>query len=151
LRTAVTIPWGDVATAYHTTAIPNIEVYAAVPRRMRAGLRLSRNFGWLTAKPVVKSFLRKFVRAGEPGPTVHEREHGRSFVWGRADDGSGNAVEARLRGPDGYTLTAHSALLAVRKVLEGGAKPGFQTPALAFGANFVLEIPGTERTDVSAT
>ena len=150
-RTTVTIPWGDVATAYHTTAIPNIEVYAAARRVMRTGLRLSRHVGWLTARPAVKSFLRRMVRAGEPGPTKEEREYGRSFVWGRAEDGSGHAVEARSSGPEGYMLTAHSALLAVRKVLHGGAKPGFQTPALAFGADFVLEIPGTERTDVPAT
>lgn len=25
-KTAVTIPWGDVSTAYYTTGIPNIEV-----------------------------------------------------------------------------------------------------------------------------
>jgi short subunit dehydrogenase-like uncharacterized protein len=150
-RTTITIPWGDVATAYHTTAIPNIEVYAAAPRMMRAGLRLSRHFGWLTAQPAVKSILRRMVRAGEPGPTQSERVHGRSFVWGRAEDGDGNAVEARSSGPEGYTLTAHSAVLAVKKILQGAVKPGFQTPALAFGADFVLEIPGTERTDIPAS
>jgi short subunit dehydrogenase-like uncharacterized protein len=62
-----------------------------------------------------------------------------------------NGVEARSSGPEGYTLTAHSALLAVKKILQGAVKPGFQTPALAFGADFVLEIPGTERTDVPTT
>jgi short subunit dehydrogenase-like uncharacterized protein len=82
-RTTITIPWGDVATAYHTTAIPNIEVYAAAPRMMRTGLRLSRHFGWLTARPEVKSILRRAVRAGEPGPTESERVHGRSFVGAR--------------------------------------------------------------------
>ena len=29
--TAVTIPWGDVATAYYSTGIPNIEVFVGVP------------------------------------------------------------------------------------------------------------------------
>ena len=29
--TAVTIPWGDVATAFYSTGIENIEVYAAIP------------------------------------------------------------------------------------------------------------------------
>ena len=31
-RWAMTIPWGDVASAFYTTGIPNIEVYAAAPR-----------------------------------------------------------------------------------------------------------------------
>ncbi|MGC4001861.1 MAG: saccharopine dehydrogenase NADP-binding domain-containing protein [Pirellulales bacterium] len=30
-RTAVTIPWGDVSSAFHSTGIPNIEVYTVVP------------------------------------------------------------------------------------------------------------------------
>jgi short subunit dehydrogenase-like uncharacterized protein len=31
-KTGVTIPWGDVATAYYSTGIPNIEVFTVVPR-----------------------------------------------------------------------------------------------------------------------
>ena len=31
MRTAMTIPWGDVASAYYSTGIGNIEVYAAAP------------------------------------------------------------------------------------------------------------------------
>ena len=27
----MTIPWGDVSTAYHSTGIPNIRVYSATP------------------------------------------------------------------------------------------------------------------------
>src|SRR5262245_60401783 len=32
---AITIPWGDLSTAFHSTAIPNIEVYMAAPLGMR--------------------------------------------------------------------------------------------------------------------
>src|SRR5438552_12002536 len=37
---AITIPWGDLATAYYSTGIPNIEVYMAAPWAMRMGARL---------------------------------------------------------------------------------------------------------------
>ncbi|MEJ7698784.1 MAG: hypothetical protein WKF71_03940 [Pyrinomonadaceae bacterium] len=30
-ETAVTIPWGDVSTAFYSTGIPNIEVYTVLP------------------------------------------------------------------------------------------------------------------------
>jgi short subunit dehydrogenase-like uncharacterized protein len=30
--TAIAIPWGDLATAWFSTGIPNIETYAVVPR-----------------------------------------------------------------------------------------------------------------------
>jgi short subunit dehydrogenase-like uncharacterized protein len=62
------------------------------------------------------------------------------------DDAGGRAV-SRLRGPEGYTLTALAALAVVGRVLTGAAPPGFQTPSLAYGADFVLELPGVVRTD----
>ena len=30
-RWCVSIPWGDVASAFYSTAIPNIEVFTAMP------------------------------------------------------------------------------------------------------------------------
>lgn len=43
-------------------------------------------------------------------------------------------------------MTMYTAVLAMERVLAGGIAPGFQTPATAFGADFVLEVPGVERT-----
>jgi len=39
-------------------------------------------------------------------------------------------------------------VLAAFAVLEGRAVPGFQTPSRAFGADFILSVPGTTRTDL---
>src|SRR5205085_1220063 len=44
---AMTIPWGDVATAYHSTGIPDIEVYLAASWGQRLLSRVSRHLGWL--------------------------------------------------------------------------------------------------------
>ena len=49
---------------------------------------------------------------------------------------------ASIRGPEGYTLTASSAVAVVASVLGGEALPGFQTPSLAYGPDFVLTLPG---------
>ena len=54
---------------------------------------------------------------------------------------------SRLSGPESYALTVLTALAAVEQVLAGGATPGFQTPSRAFGADFILGIPGVIRTD----
>src|SRR5688500_7482752 len=59
LSRGVTIPWGDVATAFYTTGIPNIEVYAAVPRVTRMAVRASRYLGWLLGNARVKGFLQQ--------------------------------------------------------------------------------------------
>ncbi len=148
-RPAITIPWGDVATAYYSTGIPNIEVYAALPVTMRRALVLTRHLGWLLRMPFLKAWQKRRVRAGLPGPTPAELEQGRSYVWGEAADDRGHRVESRLIGPEGYLLTAHAALLIVKRVLSGNTQPGFQTPAKAYGPDLVLEIPGVERTDDS--
>ena len=34
---------------------------------------------------------------------------------------------------------------AVERVLDGTAPPGYQTPSTAFGADFALDVEGTER------
>ena len=59
------------------------------------------------------------------------------------------SVEARLKTPEGYTLTAMAALEIARRVVDGSAQPGFRTPSMVFGPDFVLELEGTERTLVS--
>ncbi len=69
-------------------------------------------------------------------------------MWGEARDADGNRVEARQQGPEGYTITAIAALNIAEKILSGNFKTGFQTPAMAYGADLVLEIDGVERQDV---
>ncbi|MCB0136266.1 MAG: saccharopine dehydrogenase NADP-binding domain-containing protein [Caldilineaceae bacterium] len=146
-RTAICMPWGDVATAYHSTGIPDIEVYMTFPPAMVNALKAGRYLGWLFKLPGVAGFARSRIRAGAPGPTPEERAQGRSYLWGRVEDDAGNSAEARLQTPEGYTLTAEASLLIVEKVLAGQATPGYHTPSSAFGADLVMELPGVTRSD----
>jgi hypothetical protein len=45
-------------------------------------------------------------------------------------------------------MTARTAVAAVQRVMAGGATPGFRTPSLAFGPDFVLSIEGVTREDL---
>ena len=143
-----TIPWGDVSTAYHSTGIPNIEVYTRMPRGQRRVMKATRHLGWLLGAAPVQRFLKERIRRGKPGATDEERARGRSLLWGEAEDAEGRRAVSRLRGPEGYTLTADASVEIVRKVLSGLAPPGFQTPSTAYGPDWVLELPGVEREDV---
>jgi short subunit dehydrogenase-like uncharacterized protein len=147
-RTATTIPWGDVATAFYSTGIPNIEVYAAIPASARRMMKASRHVGPLLATRPVQRFLKNRIKAQPPGPSEQERTRGASFVWGEVSDDAGQKRSSRQRGPEGYALTAMTALLAVERVLAGNAPPGFQTPSLAYGLDFILEIEGVVREDL---
>jgi short subunit dehydrogenase-like uncharacterized protein len=145
--TCMTIPWGDVSTAFYSTGIPDIEVYSSTPPSLRRAARMSRYIGWLLASGPVQRYLKGRIQAGPPGPSDEERTTGESLLWGEVADAAGRSAVSRLRGPEGYTLTAMTALAAVEKVLAGKAPAGFQTPSMAYGADFILEIPGVKRTD----
>lgn len=143
---AASIPWGDIATAYRTTGIPNITVYIGLPRAVARLLGATGR--WL---PKVLSFdpLRKaalgLVDRVMTGPGEAARERGRSLAWARAS-GNGSAKEAWLSLAEGYIVTARAGVLSVERVLTN--RPvGALTPAQAFGADFILEIEGTKRFD----
>lgn len=145
---ATTIPWGDIATAFYSTGIPNIEVYAAMPASARRMMKASRRLGPLLATAPVQRFLKSRIKAQPAGPSEAERARGASFVWGEVEDDSGEKRSSRLRGPEGYTLTAMTALAIVERVLAGDVTAGFQTPSLAYGPDFILGIEGVERFDL---
>lgn len=146
---AITIPWGDVSTAYYSTGIPNIEVYMAVSNTMLRMMTMSEKMKWLVGKQFFKNMVQKNLIDRLDGPSEKDRKKGNSIVWGEVTDSKGNSASARLITPEGYTLTALTALAAVERILKGDIKPGFQTPSMAFGADFITTIPGIKREDLS--
>jgi short subunit dehydrogenase-like uncharacterized protein len=147
-KEAVSIPWGDVSTAYYSTGIPDITVYTAVSAGQLAFIRLSRYTGKLLASSFLQNSLKKLVESQVKGPDQAKRQQGRSYIWGEVRNTRGEVKEARLQTPEGYFLTAQTALLAAELLADGRATPGFATPSLAFGPDFILQIPGTVREDV---
>lgn len=146
-KTGVTIPWGDVSTAFYSTGIPNIEVYTIVPKSALKMMKMSRYLGWLLATSPFQKYLQSKIPPG--GPSDAEREKGKTLLWGKATDPDGNTVESRMQAPEGYTITAIAALNIAEKILAGNFTPGYQTPARAYGADLVLEIDGVTREDVN--
>lgn len=147
METCAAIGWGDVATAFYSTGIPNIEVYFAAPRALRWGLRSTRWLGPLLGAPSVQRVLKAAVQRQPPGPDAAQRARGRSLLWGEVRDPAGQRRVSRLSTPDGYTMTVLAALAMVEKALAGQATPGFQTPSLAYGPDLVLELPEVTRED----
>jgi short subunit dehydrogenase-like uncharacterized protein len=108
----------------------------------------SRHLGWLLGSTPVQRLLKGMIQRSAPGPTDTQRVRGESRLWGEVMDGAGERAVSRLRTPEGYTLTALTAVAAAEKVLAGNAPAGFRTPSLAFGADWILEIPGVTREDL---
>lgn len=142
---AVTIPWGDVSTAWYTTGIPDITVYAASSRKQLYVLRASNWLAPLLRMKPIQRYLKQRIDAGAPGPSDGARERSTSEVWGEARAADGRTVQAVVRGPNGYTLTALAAVRIAEAVAGGTVAPGFHTPAAALGPDFVLSVPGVSR------
>lgn len=141
----VAMPWGDVATAWYSTAIPDIEVYFEAVGPIRSVVRMGRWLGWMLRNPLAQGLLKAQVAAMPEGPDEDQRERTRSVLIAEVENDRGETARGRLTTPNGYTLTAQGAVEIARRVCAGEVKHGFQTPSTAFGADFVLELPGCER------
>ena len=140
----MSIPWGDISTAYFTTGISNIETYTGIAPKVYRLLKLQWAFNWLLRTNFIRNIIKKKIKAKPAGPSDEQRKNSNSFVWGEAINGGGETVNAAISCYDGYTLTAHSSLIITKKILEGNFKPGYQTPAFCYGENLIMEVPGTK-------
>lgn len=144
----VSIGWGDVSTAYYSTGVPNIETYFVFPRVAIRFLKLSRVIGPLVYSRPVRNLLKWLVGfAIPPGPTRRQNEAGFSLMVGEMRNES-QIARAKLRSPEGYRCTALTTVEIMKRILNGEYKPGFQTPSLAYGADFILGFDGVEREDL---
>lgn len=142
------IPWGDVSTAHFTTGIPNIQTFTGIKPSVYRILKLQPLFNWLLRTSFVRNYAKNKISKRPAGPSDEQRSKAKALVCGEATDASGAKAIAHLSGPDGYTLTMLASLLIIQKILAGDLKTGYQTPASAYGADLVLEVPGVERTIV---
>ncbi|WP_222915900.1 saccharopine dehydrogenase NADP-binding domain-containing protein [Natrinema sp. SYSU A 869] len=138
-RPAVTMPMGDISTAHYTTGIPNVEMYAVMPQPARLALKSHRYLAPLFESMPIRWALKRLAGIRE-GPSKRARQRGSAYVWGEARTGDGERVVSRLRTPDPYVVTTDAAVTVAERVLEGGVENGFQTPAGAFGPEFVFEL-----------
>jgi len=147
-RRVISIPEGSVVTSGHSTHVPNVTAYLALPLIVQTLLRASRYVQGVLKWTPLKQLLKRLIEQGKEGPTAEDRRRGSTVVWASARKGTGGPVTARLHGPEAYTFTARAAVNAMERVLGGTAPSGYQTPSTAFGADFVLDVEGTERTVV---
>ena len=141
---AVTIPWGDISTAYYSTGIPNVEVFLGAAEKEIGRMKVPGVVRWLLGRRAVQALVKGQIGKRVKGPTDEERERDEVYVYGEVWDDGGRRVAMRLRTLEAYTLTAESAVKATLKVLDGRLAPGAYTPSMAFGADYVLELEGTK-------
>jgi len=145
---SVCIPWGDVSTAWRSTGIPDIEIYMGANPGMVRAMKLTNALGWLLRTKAVRDFLKRRIEKGAHGPSDSKRNKARSYFWGKATNAAGKSCVTIQETPEGYTLTAMTSVAIVQKILNGNFKTGYQTPSMAYGADFILETEGCVRKDL---
>lgn len=143
LKHAVTIPWGDVATAFYSTGISDIEVYLPVPPAAAIGMRAMDKLRPLLGRERVQEWLKQQMDKRVSGPDELTRSRLRTWVWGEVRNARGERRTARLETANGYDVTIHGVLLAVRHLLEHRDAVGYFTPSKLFGARCVEQLPGS--------
>jgi short subunit dehydrogenase-like uncharacterized protein len=140
-KLAMTISWGDVSTAWHSTGIQDIEVYIPASPKLVARLRRLNWIRPLLGLGPVQARLKRAV--ARTGPSEEERDRAPTFVWGEAGTAAGQVVTGRVRVANGYDVTVHAALGIVARVLEMPRVAGHLTPAQLVGRDFVEHLPGS--------
>jgi short subunit dehydrogenase-like uncharacterized protein len=144
-RTALPIPWGDLATAPLSTGATNVTTYMAVRLPPGTGVIAPVATRLMKIGPL-RRMAQKAVDWTVAGPDEQTRQTARSYVWACARDAAGHSKEAWLETMEAYRLTAVAGIRAVENTLAQNPV-GALTPALAFGPDFVLELPDTKRYD----
>lgn len=145
----VSVGWGDVSTAYYSTGIPNIETYFAFPESVIKGLRAMRVLGPLLYNRPVKGILKWLVDRFVKGPPEEKRRRASAIFVGEVIAQNGGRAVSRLITPEGYTCTALTSVEIMKRILKSEWKPGFQTPSLAYGSNFIMQFEGVRREDLT--
>jgi short subunit dehydrogenase-like uncharacterized protein len=141
-RSAVAVTWGDLVTAFHSTHIPDIEVYFEATPLWLCGITANQLAAplWRACRPL----LEEMARTMRAGPTETDRARERCIVVAEVRDGD-RCERARLLTGEAYAFTADVAVRVVAEVLGGKRCSGFTTPASLLGPDFVLHIAGVRR------
>ncbi len=147
-RSVVSIGWGDVSTAFYSTGIPNIETYMALPPTVIRFMQISRMLGSLVTNHFVKQLINALVGwVLPPGPSERQNNEGYTLIIAETSDGN-VTHRAQLRTPAPYRLTALTSVEIMKRILSADFKPGFQTPSLVYGPDFIMQFPGVIRDDL---
>jgi hypothetical protein len=121
------LSFGDLVTAWHSTGIPNIEMYVHVSG---------------------DAFPEGDLSLLPDGPSAEERDAHRARAVAEVTGTDGQTARSVIETVNGYSFTPLAAIEAARRVLAGEVRPGFQTPVTVFGSGFAETVAGTVITDL---
>lgn len=133
----ISIPWGDVASAYYSTNIPDIEFYMAIPEMLLPAGRIASDISKLAGVNLINKAFKLLIDKTVVGPGETSRRSAKIYIWGKVENSSGESYEECYQVMEGYNLTSVGASVSAIKVNDGEVSPGAKTPSMAFGCDFM--------------
>lgn len=140
---ALIIPWGDLATAYRTTGIPNMTTYFVLPTYLT---RMAQIGGPLVPVLFQPKFMRRTVQylidlIRKDREANMSNADGKTMVYMKASNSAGESREVWLETPEAYIFTARVAIPIIEKVLAENPSGAF-SPAQLLGPDFIFGLEG---------
>jgi len=120
------LSFGDLVTAWHSSAIPNIAMFVHITG---------------------EAFPEGDLSLLPDGPSQGQRDAHRARAVAEVTGIDGSVARSVIETINGYSYTPLVAVETARRVLDGERRPGFETPARLFGVGFAQTIAGTHITD----
>jgi short subunit dehydrogenase-like uncharacterized protein len=120
------LSFGDLVTAWHSSAIPTIAMYVHITG---------------------EAFPEGDLSLLPDGPTQSQRDAHRARAVAEVTGLDGSVARSVIETVNGYSYTPLAAVEAARRVLGGERRAGFETPANLFGVGFAQTIAGTQIID----
>jgi len=146
---AMTIPWGDVSSAFYTTGIPNIEVYTPAPKSVVTGAKFANYLRPLLKVSVVQGLLKAVIGRTTVGPEEASRDQSPTYIWGEVRNAKGEVRTARVRTSNTYSITVTGSLAIIEFLLTHQTSGGAYTPAKLMGKDFVTQLPDSTAMQIS--
>ncbi|WP_444945397.1 saccharopine dehydrogenase family protein [Microbulbifer sp. VTAC004] len=146
---AVSIPWGDVATAFYSTGIPNIEAYIPMSPKRAKKLKRLNSIRWLLGTQWVQNWLKSKVDKSVRGPNEERRKEQKTWVWGEVrNDRRGERKVGRVITANGYDVTVSGSLAVMEFLLTYSGRGGYFTPSMLCGPELVENLPGSSNIEI---
>jgi short subunit dehydrogenase-like uncharacterized protein len=140
---AMSISWGDLVSAHHSTGIANIDVFMAADRmqiNMISFLSLLRPVLRMKA---VRRWINKMIDKKVLGPSEDELQNLPVRLIGEVSNAAGDGVRVSVLTASPYKFTYLGAVHAIQHQIASVAAPGYQTPAQLLGKHAIEAIEGT--------
>jgi short subunit dehydrogenase-like uncharacterized protein len=142
-RYCMSIPWGDIETAYHSTGIQNIVVFTETPEAQVKWVKRFSSIAGIFAWAWLQKLLNRLIDKNVQGPDAEARANGQMTLVACASNANQSKTLYAVC-DEGYDFTVSSALYFVESLLAHKILPGAYTPSQAIEPDILADMLGIQ-------